>query len=150
MTPAPYTIEAERPVAAAMEMMESLHIRHLPVVRKGQLVGLVSDRDLRSHAPPDDFAMDNLGTTMDLMDRAVAQVMTPDPKTVAPNDSISEAVDAVLEWRIGSLCVVHGERLVGIVSQLDLLRALRPFAERLDQAPAPSGFPEAETDDESE
>ena len=147
MTPAPYTIEAESPVADAMETMENLHIRHLPVVHKGQLVGVVSDRDLRSHAPPDDFAMDNLGTTMDLMDRAVGQVMTPNPKNIDPNASITDAIDAMLEWRIGSLCVVHNERLVGILSQLDLLRAVRPFAERLDQAPAPSGFPEADSDD---
>jgi acetoin utilization protein AcuB len=143
MTSDPRTVDADQPVADAIELMADLHIRHLPVLRDGELVGLVSDRDLRTHAPPDEVAMEDLRTTAQLMDRPVAEIMSPAPQTIAVGDTLGHAIDLMLEWRFGALCVVVGGRLVGILSQLDVMRALRPLASQLDTIPPRSSPPDS-------
>lgn len=133
MTPEPKTVDVTDPIAIATELMEDFHIRHLPVLRDGELVGVISDRDLRSHEMPNQLAMDHLGESLDLLDTPISRVMSLNPKTVGPDDPIGAAIDTMLEFRIGSLLVVDGDdKLVGILSHIDVLQALRPFADQLD------------------
>lgn len=101
--------------------------RHLPVVNAhGRLVGIISDRDVRSLLPApgaDPFEIDRF-----VEKTKVGEVMTRDPLTLDAKASMLEAVEKILEHRIGALPVLDDGRLVGIVSQVDLLRA---FADHL-------------------
>jgi acetoin utilization protein AcuB len=90
--------------------MDEHRIRHLPVVTGGRLIGMVSDRDVRSAVagPPGPGA---------------GRIMTPDPVTVSPDTRIEHAARLMLDRRFGSLPVVDATTLVGIVTYTDLLRA---------------------------
>lgn len=103
-------IGPETPCEKARLLMDEHRIRHLPVVAAGRLIGMVSDRDLRSavrEAP---------GTV-------ARRIMTPDPLTVTSQTRVEHAARLMLDARVGSLPVVDGD-LVGIVTYTDLLRAL--------------------------
>jgi acetoin utilization protein AcuB len=100
------TIGPETSCEKAERLMEEHRVRHLPVVDAGRLVGLVTDRDARSR--------DGDG---------VARIMTPDPVTVTARMRVEHAARLMLEGRFGSLPVVDGAALVGIVTYTDLLHA---------------------------
>jgi acetoin utilization protein AcuB len=99
-------------------------IRHLPVVDEAEkLIGIVSDRDLRRPKSVDEanvahyFALDN--------STKVEEAMSGNLMLVAPDDPVERALDLLLDGRHGALPVVEGEELVGILTTIDLLRALR-------------------------
>ncbi len=102
------TIEADRPLDAARALLQRHNIRQLPVVGKGRLIGIVTDRDLRQTHPA--------GTT-------VRDVMTRDPLTVTPAASVDEAARQLRGRKIGALPVLEGTKLVGILSASDILDA---------------------------
>jgi acetoin utilization protein AcuB len=98
--------------------------RRLPVVEDGRLIGIVTDRDLRraSNSPLvvrerwyDNFLMDHI---------QVGACMTSEPITVAPRTLIVDAACILRDHKIGGLPVVDGHRLVGIVTETDLLNYL--------------------------
>jgi acetoin utilization protein AcuB len=121
------TVDAQDTVGTALRMMDEHGIRHLPVLEHGALVGIVSDRDLRSCQPPLEGEWDRIDYAMRLLEQPVRQHMTPDPYSVTTDAPISEAVDKVVNKRIGCLCVIdQTNSLVGVISQLDLLAELRP------------------------
>lgn len=110
MTRRPVTIGPGTPCDEARRLMDEHRIRHLPVVAEGRLVGMVSDRDVRS--------------AISLSAGTVAgRIMTPDPVMVTPETRIEHAARLMLDARFGSLPVVDGHALVGIVTYTDLLRA---------------------------
>lgn len=94
----------------ARRLMDEHRVRHLPVVIEGRLVGMVSDRDVRSAASGSPGAV-------------AGRIMTPDPVTVTPETRIEYAAQVMLDGRFGSLPVVADEAMVGIVTYTDLLRA---------------------------
>jgi len=104
------------------QRMHERKIRHMPVLDDdGLLVGIISDRDIRrpSHLNHPNrvvpYAPDNI--------MKVAGAMTPAPRTVAPDAPLIDAIDALLDLKVGAMPVTEGQRLVGIISQVDLLRA---------------------------
>lgn len=111
----------------AVVRMQRARVRHLPVVnREGRLVGIVTDRDLRHHlfSPR---AFEALGTTpVDaLLDGVrVAEIMGTDVLTVESDASLAAAADTMRKHRIGSLPVVESGRVVGIVTEVDVLRQI--------------------------
>ncbi len=106
--------------------MRERDIHHMPVLGdRGELAGIISDRDLRRPDWVDDE--ENVAHYY-LLDNAhkVAETMTKAPVVVGPDDDVQVAVAALLERRIGALPVVGEDGLlVGILSAIDLLRALR-------------------------
>lgn len=109
----------------AVVRMQRARARHLPVVnREGLLVGIITDRDLRHHlfsAP----AFQALGSTrVDvLLDRVhVAEIMSTDLVTVAPEASLDDAAAIMRKEKVGSLPVVENGRVVGILTETDMLR----------------------------
>lgn len=121
------TIDVQDTVGTALRLMDEHGIRHLPVLEDGRLVGIVSDRDLRSCQPPLEGEWDRIDYAMRLLDQPVRSQMTPNPHAVSIDTPIAKAVDEVVNHRIGCLCVVDAtNNLVGVLSQLDLLAELRP------------------------
>lgn len=127
MTTVLVTVRPDDPVAQAQRLMRYRRIRHLPVVRDGRLVGIITDRDVRTAlpSPATSFAA---GEVRYLLDRLlVERVMSRTVVTVGPSASLADAVSLVLTHRIGALPVLDGDQLVGILTETDLLRALASF-----------------------
>jgi len=124
MTRRPFTVDADSTLAEAWRLMRGKRIRHLPVREKTKLVGIVSDRDIRLAFPPpleeDREVWDRRG----LMERTrVWQIMTRVVMVVPPEAPLERAAQILLRNRVGSLPVMADARLVGIITETDVLRA---------------------------
>jgi len=139
----PVTIEAGATVARALDRMVDGGIRHLPVVdSRGDLVGIVSIDDLAATLPfpssPQERLAEAARGQASMEPMRVGEAMTFGPETVAPDEPIEEAARRMAARAIGCLPVVDGQgRLVGLLSETDLLRSLaggsterRPAQER--------------------
>jgi len=133
MTREPITVDPEAPLGTAMEVMRRKRIRHLPVVDDaGRLVGIITDRDLRQATFAPALAehlslqaqrrLRGLGQTLE--DLRVKHAMTWVVVTTEPEAPIARAAVVMFERRIGSLPVVEDGKLVGILTERDLLLAL--------------------------
>lgn len=113
-------------IREALQAMHDSDIRHVPVLDEdGELVGIVSDRDLRAFAPivP---VLDEAGENPQL-ELPVTQIMNTDVRTVTVEDDLAAAVDLMIEHRIGAVPVIDPDsnELVGIVSTIDALKLMR-------------------------
>ncbi len=126
MTRKVLTVDPDKTVFEAQELMATNHIRHLPVVGQNQqLIGIVTDRDIRS-ALPYNFIKDSCSPEQreEICSLTVKDIMTADPITVSPMYTIQDALLLVQNSNVGALPVVEEDgRLSGILSVRDLLRA---------------------------
>lgn len=129
MTKKPECITPSETVRDAIEKMLELEIRHLPVVENDLLVGIISDRDLRSWVLPFNTSVDDLNARERQLDRRINEIMHTDVISVEPTAEISEVVELMLENKISAIPVVdkQNERLKGIISYVDILRAAQPL-----------------------
>lgn len=127
MTEALITIKPTDTVQTALRLMEDQDVRHLPVLDGKKLVGMVSDRDLREYRLPVMEEIENPEYADDLLETSVSELMNTDLVTLNPAEGIKTVIDVMLEYKVGALPVVdqHGDELRGIVSYVDVLRALR-------------------------
>lgn len=125
------TIEETATLGQAYEIMENLGIRHLPVVRGRELVGMLSDRDLRTYGLTMVSDLDDLERAKARLANVVATVMSANVISVTPDTDVAEIVDLVLEEQIHAVPVVDEETndLRGIVTTADLLGAARELFE---------------------
>jgi CBS domain-containing protein len=133
----PITIDPDAPLGTALAVMAERGVRHLPVVADdGRLIGMLTDRDVRSAVIAPALAerlparwrrrakiLQKRGEALRVRD-----AMTWDCVTTAPDASLAQAAAIMLDGRFGCLPVVESGRLVGILTERDVLRAL---AERL-------------------
>jgi CBS domain-containing protein len=126
MTRPVVTIHSDALVSGAVEMMRSRRIRHLPVVdRAKRLVGIVTDRDLRQ-VVFDPAVQARLQRATDaLRGLTVREVMTWGAVTVTPATSIRDAARLMHERKVGALPVVDADRVVGILTERDVLETFR-------------------------
>lgn len=126
MTRKVLTVDPDKTVFEAQELMATNHIRHLPVVDQNhQLIGIVTDRDIRS-ALPYNFIKDSCSPEQreEICALTVKDIMTADPITVSPTYTIQDALLMIQNSKVGALPVVEEDgRLSGILSVRDLLRA---------------------------
>jgi acetoin utilization protein AcuB len=111
----------------AVARMHRARVRHLPVLNgDGVLVGVITDRDLRHHlfSEPVYRAIGTTSVDMLLQTARVSDTMSAPAITVESSQDVTEAAQVMLEGKIGSLPVVEGGRLVGIITETDLLREL--------------------------
>ena len=127
MTQPVVTIHPGASVHEAVEVMKTRGIRHLPVVEYGGLVGIVTDRDLRQMLF-DPRIQERIGRDADiLVTRTVRDVMTWGVIAIGPQTGLRQAARLMHEQKMGALPVVDAGRLVGILTERDLLRALEKF-----------------------
>ncbi len=108
----PVTIGRTALLQDADKLMKKHGIRHLPVVEDGELVGFITENDLRQFSFPSMVE-----------DIPIHQVMVLNPLTVNANASIETAAKLIYEFKIGGLPVLDKKRLVGIITASDLLSA---------------------------
>lgn len=134
MTAALITAEPDTPVLDARSLMQKQRIRHLLVTdKRGELIGIVTDRDIRLNLPSQATSLSVWEINHLLTRLTVDKVMTQSVITVGPDRKARDAAQLMLEHRIGALPVVDAGRLVGIVTETDLLRA---FVRSADAAAA--------------
>jgi acetoin utilization protein AcuB len=121
MTLGPFTIGPDDSLLEAATRMSLRGIRHLPVIDKGAVVGVLSERDLRTHVgDPSLFTI-----TRGKSPLRVRDVLTQAPITVAPEQSLVEIAKRFTDHRIGAMPVVDRDGiLVGIISYVDVLRTV--------------------------
>ena len=105
-------------------LMSSNHIRRLPVVDKGKLVGIVTLGDVREASPSDATSLSVYELNFLLARLTVDQFMTRSVITVTPYTEIYATAELMLEHKIGGLPVVSNGKLVGIVTESDIFRVL--------------------------
>ena len=128
----PLTVSPSDTVGKAEELMYENHYRQLPVVENKQLIGIVSDRDIRSFLAQPSFVEPEKRARA--LRTKVNEIMTAKPLTVSPEDDLREAVELLIEEKIGGIPVVdETEGLVGIVTYVDVLRF---FLNRLEDEQA--------------
>lgn len=113
MTASPHTIGRTQPLHAARQLMQKLHVRHLPVLDAGKLVGMLSDRELGAA---------ELLPGADLL--KVEDAMSPTTYMVAPEAPLGTVAREMAELKVGSAVVIHGPNVLGVFTAVDALRAL--------------------------
>lgn len=116
------SISADDTLAIVDEIMDLANVRHLPVVRAGQLVGIVSQRDLLRASLSNVMGLPQEEQRRFLEGVRISEVMSEPPISVEPDASVRVAAETMARRKIGCLAVVDGGRLVGIVTETDLLR----------------------------
>jgi acetoin utilization protein AcuB len=115
MTPTPHTIGSDQKLATAHAMMREHALRHLPVLRAGKLVGVLSERDL--------YFVESVAGVEATVD-TVADAMTGDVYTVEPSERLADVVTAMAQHRYGCAVIVDRGHVVGIFTATDALRVL--------------------------
>jgi acetoin utilization protein AcuB len=131
MTPNPVTVSPHARVAEAWDLMRELDVRHIPVVDAGELVGMVSDRDV-AYLDLDRLLMaEGAAGLQRQLATPVISVMTSDVIVVEPETGLSDVIGLMLEHKVGALPVVSpGTReIMGIVSYVDVLGAVQGLLE---------------------
>lgn len=114
------TLGPEASVSEALQLCRDRRIRHVPIVESDELVGIVSDRDLREASPaPDDS---NREETMQNI--RVGDIMSREVVTVHPQDPTGYAAKEMYERKLDALPVMDEQELLGIVTSTDVMRAL--------------------------
>ena len=121
MTRDPVSVSPSDTLRVVLERMRQRNCRRLPVVDGGKLVGIVSDRDVRL-ALNSPFILRERREDETLLERVVvAECMTPDPVTLPPDASVLDAARLIHERKFGGIPIVDAGKLVGIVTETDLL-----------------------------
>lgn len=121
MTRSPVCVTTRTRLKDAIDVMYANDVRHIPVLDHERLVGILSERDLRSLW---ESALDPNVSDGRLYERTVSDVMTASPLTAEADADVDEVIETLIEHRIGALPVVDAEGvLVGIISYVDVLRA---------------------------
>lgn len=120
MTFVPKSIGYDQPIAKAQEFMKTMHLRHLPVLKGGQLVGVLTDRDINLVLQFND---------VDPKKITVEDAFTPEPYFTSPTTPLNEVVSKMAEKKYGCALVVDNGKLVGIFTEVDAYKALSELLE---------------------
>jgi acetoin utilization protein AcuB len=124
MTPNPVTVRPDDLLGVAMEKMRSRRCRRLPVVEGDRLVGIITDRDVRL-ALNSPLVLHERRSDQLLREHVpVRACMTPDPIAVSPDTPVIEVVRLMRDHKFGGMPVVEGDRLIGIITETDLMDLL--------------------------
>ena len=116
MTEKPLSVGPRESLEKVKELMDLNEIRRIPVVKEGKLLGLVTEGDLRVLPPA-------------RLQEPAADIMASPVLTVSPYEPLEDAVHKMRSNKVGSLPVVHEEKLVGIITDSDIFHAIETFME---------------------
>ncbi len=125
------TLSAQMNLEEAVQAFSHSQHRNFPVVEKGKLVGIITQKDLA------DIAKERLGG-----EKTVSELMTPEPVTVHPTDTLAHVLHLLNRYNLSCLPVTEGRKLVGIITRSDIIRAeadhFNGEMEAVGPKPAPS------------
>lgn len=120
MTYVPKSIGFDQTIAQASEFMRKLHLRHLPVLKGGKLVGILTDRDINLVLSFKDVDAEKM---------TVEEAYTPEPYFTSPTAPLNEVVAHMADKKYGCALVVDNGKLVGIFTETDAYKALSELLE---------------------
>jgi acetoin utilization protein AcuB len=123
MTKQPIAISPETTLPDAMRLMKKHGFRRLPVLKNQQLVGIVTDRDLKEAMPSDASSLSIWELNYLLSKLEVKELMSHPVVTVTEDTSVKEAARLMLEQKSGGLPVMKDGFLTGMITVTDVLRA---------------------------
>jgi len=122
MTKKVFTIRTDKMLVAVREIMHWAHVRHVPVVDpRGMLVGIISHRDLLHAAISSAADVSEVERTRHLWKVSIEPIMKKEIQTIGPDDSVQKAALLMRRSKIGCLPVVVDDKMVGIITEYDLL-----------------------------
>jgi acetoin utilization protein AcuB len=127
MTRAPHSIGADQPIARAHDVMREQRIRHLPVLRSGELVGILTERDIAWVEALDTDRRERI---------RVDDAMTPFPYVTAPTTPLAEVARAMAAGKFGAAIVEDRGKVIGVFTTTDAMRALADALEGRDARPS--------------
>jgi acetoin utilization protein AcuB len=130
MTPFPYSIDVDAPLAEAHAFLRERHIRHLPVTERGELMGVLTDRDIKLALGPD------LGSPPE-RELSVRDVFQPEAYVVDAGAPLLTVAATMAERHLGSALVTRAGKLVGIFTTTDACRALARILREQHPHPGP-------------
>ena len=134
MTKVLFTVAPDDPVDKVFILFHFENIRHLPVMEKGKLMGIVSDRDLKKVlGSRKNILASESGTTVTLSTRKVKNIMRRSVLTIGPQQRAADAAAIMAKHKIGALPVVKKEKLVGILTATDILKAFVKLQNAIDE-----------------
>jgi acetoin utilization protein AcuB len=123
MSTQPVTIRVDVTITKALQVMRESEVRRLPVLNEeGQLVGIVSEKDLLYASPSPATSLSIYEMHYLLSRLRVTELMTADPVTVSPDTPLEEAARIMADNKIGGLPVMEGDKLVGIITETDIFK----------------------------
>ena len=121
MTIAPHTIARHLSLSSAAAMMREHQVRHLPVLDGGKIIGVVSQRDI--------LLIESL-PGVNPTDVRVEEAMVQDVFAVEPDTPVGEAIETMIDRKLGSAIVTDGERVLGVFTTIDAMRTLHQLLEQ--------------------
>lgn len=113
-----FTLQPTHSIKDAITLMQENKIRHLPITNEtGSVVGIVTDRDIKEAIPS--YLMEN--QNQDVYETMIKEIMTKNPIIGHPLDFVEEIATTFYDQQIGCLPIVSGGKLVGVVTETDLL-----------------------------
>ncbi|HEX2440808.1 MAG TPA: CBS domain-containing protein [Methylomirabilota bacterium] len=135
MTERPATVSPRTTLAEAWDLMRELDVRHMPVVERGTVIGMVSDRDLGNFDVVRVLAEEGEASLRRRLELPVSTIMSTDVAAAQPELEMLDIVALLLERRVGAVPVVSAgtQELLGIVSYVDVLRAMAAELEAVEE-----------------
>ena len=129
MTSNPIAIEEDASIIEAIHLLKEKNIRRLPVMRKGKIAGVVTEKMLLTFAPGKSTSLDAWESHYLLSKTPVTQAMNPKPHMVKPDTDIRDAAKLLHDGKLNGVLVVNDKRdLVGIFTTTNALEALIALA----------------------
>lgn len=127
MQPNVMTVQPADSASVAIQKMVAAAVQHVPVVEGHQLVGIISDRDVRRSLGVSTTGINRLDyePSQNELSTRVNEIMTANPTTIDPDARMSKAADLMLANRFSALLVLSDRTLAGIVTETDIMRLVR-------------------------
>ena len=125
MTSDVITIDEDTSMMKASQIMKENNVRRLPVLHKGKLIGMVTDRDIKEASPSKATTLDIHELYYLLSELKIKDIMTKNVVTIGPEETVEKAAVKMLEHRISGLPVVNDKgKVVGVITQGDIFKVL--------------------------
>ena len=121
MSKNPVTIGPSAKLRAVNELMKANKIRHVPVVKNGKLIGIVTEKDIRYAMIPEKIPGKKVPKGWNLDHLKVQDIMTNDALTISQEAQVEEVAHIIYGHKIGAVPVMKNDELVGIISVMDIL-----------------------------
>ena len=121
MSKNPVTIGPSAKLRAVNELMKANKIRHVPVVKNGKLIGIVTEKDIRYAMIPEKIPGKKVPKGWNLDHLKVQDIMTNDALTISQEAHVEEVAHIIYGHKIGAVPVMKNDELVGIISVMDIL-----------------------------